>query len=105
MSTAIDIKKEPSGNEGGKRPNKDNGDQGPNRPPIKTKLPGTKPYYALYVNGQHLHVQYIRDGAEWPRDLPPGYAIAWVEEKSRNVHFFLFRLGTQHPLAIRYLSN
>ena len=96
MSVATEsIKKESSWNGGGKRPNKDNGDQGPYRPPIKAKRAGTKAYYALYVNGEHIRVHYLRDdGADWPGELRPGYAVAWVEEKTRNVHFFLFRLGT-----------
>lgn len=97
MSTATkDIKKESSavGGNGGKRPNENNGDQGPNRPPIKAKRPNTKAYYALYVNGEHIRVHYLRDdGADWPGELRPGYAVAWVEEKTRNVHYFYFRLG------------
>src|SRR5579864_892370 len=101
-ATVADIKNESGG--GGKQPNKNNGDQGPSRPLQKPKRPETKPYYALYVNGQHIRVHYLReDGEDWPGELRPGYAVAWVEEKTSNVHFFLFRLGSYNFLG--YLNS
>lgn len=83
----------------GKKPDKDDNDKrddnGPRRPPVRAKRPGTRPYYALYVNGQHIRVHYLRaDEEDWPGELRPGYAVAWVEEKTLRVHCFLFRLGT-----------
>lgn len=95
------IKKEPGGGAGGdKRSDKDGGrDDRADfpRPPLKPKRGGTKAYYALYVNGEHIRVHYLRDdGADWPGELRPGNAVAWVEEKPRNIHFFYFRLGNPY---------
>jgi len=53
-----------------------------------------KQYYILSIDGIRMRVRYIRDDSEF--EIPQEddrLAIAWVEEKDRRTHYFLFLIG------------
>lgn len=60
---------------------------GPQQPEAK------KPYYALFIGGLQVKIRYIANDAEVSL-LSPELALAWLEEKDRKIHYFLFQLGT-----------
>lgn len=94
MPTAI--KESGKGGDGGKQPNKNDGAPDPNRPPPFPKAPETKAQYALYLDGRYVRIQQLdSNGMNWTSDTfaDQGIALAWFEEKTPNVHFFLFKLG------------
>lgn len=50
-----------------------------------------KKYYALLVGGTYVKVHYTLNNEDWV-EPKANLALAWVEEKDRYTHYFLFKL-------------
>ena len=93
------------GNE--QQPNKDDKgkDKESGRPPLRPKLPGTRAQYALYLNGRYVRIQQLdAAGMKWTSEVfaDQDLALAWFEEKTPNVHHFLFHLGNYYYLLFYF---
>lgn len=59
-----------------------------------TPLVGAKQYFELSVAGQRLKIRYILHNEEFVEPKEDNrMAVAWLEEKDKNTHYFLFKLA------------